>query len=133
MTTHELKTWPNYFQLVWSGRKTFEVRYDDRGYQRGDTVVLREWDRHWPCECTAKHHDPDCKRYTGRTITAEVGHVMASTPTIGGQRGFVGQGYVVLALRHPQLHPTNPTPTPVTEGTGPRVPVPGPPKSGRTP
>ena len=37
---HELKTWAPYFDAVKRGEKTFEVRKDDRGFQRGDTVRL---------------------------------------------------------------------------------------------
>ena len=37
--THKLKTWPSYFQRVWTGEKTFEVRLDDRGYQDRKSVV----------------------------------------------------------------------------------------------
>lgn len=40
MTTHKLKTWPVYFDAAKSGEKTFEVRWDDRGFQRGDDVIL---------------------------------------------------------------------------------------------
>jgi hypothetical protein len=35
---HELKTWPKYFDLLWTGRKTFEIRRDERG--RGKIVGL---------------------------------------------------------------------------------------------
>lgn len=95
---HELKTWPAYFQCVWDGEKTFEVRLDDRGYQRGDRVVLREWDRSRSCACHGTDHRGDCGKYTARTVTARIGHVTASTPPRGSQRGFNGMGYVVFSL-----------------------------------
>ena len=107
-TEHQLKTWPSYFQAVWTGEKTFEIRYDDRGYQRGDTVVLREWDRDWPCECESNRHDGPCAKYTGREIRARVGYVGAFTPARGQQRGFNGSGYLVLSLCDVQRsEPTN--------------------------
>ena len=104
---HELKCWPVYFQRVWTGEKTFEVRLDDRGFQRGDTVVLREWDRNDSCNCVGDH-SAHCAKYSGRTISARIGHVMASTPPRGNQRGFVGMGYVVFSLCDPQRHDGRP-------------------------
>lgn len=100
MSTHELKTWPSYFTPVAAGEKTFEIRFDDRGYQRGDVLVLKEWDPaiHCTCRDTSREHLTVCARYTGREFTARVGHVTASTPGRGNQRGFNGNGYVVLAL-----------------------------------
>jgi len=41
---HELKIWPDYFEPVADGRKPFELRKDDRGYEVGDVLVLRAWD-----------------------------------------------------------------------------------------
>lgn len=41
--THDLKIGPHYFDDVASSRKPFEVRKDDRRYNVGDTLRLREW------------------------------------------------------------------------------------------
>ena len=38
MITHELKIQREYADAVVSGDKTFEVRLNDRGYQRGDHI-----------------------------------------------------------------------------------------------
>ncbi len=39
---HELKCDTKYFDAVKNGIKTFEARVDDRNFQVGDTLVLRE-------------------------------------------------------------------------------------------
>lgn len=41
---HELKCLPQYFQAVWVGDKTFEIRLNDRNFKERDEVVLQEWD-----------------------------------------------------------------------------------------
>lgn len=78
-TIHELKTWPEYFQAVWDGQKTFEIRLDDRGFQVGDELCLREY-------------NPDTQTYTDRRAYRYISYVM---------RDFVGlaPGYVVLGFR----------------------------------
>lgn len=65
MKTHELKTWPVHFREVASGNKTFESRLDDRGFETGDQVRLREY-------------VPDLvnPEYTGREITATIGYIL---------------------------------------------------------
>jgi len=40
---HRLKTVDPYFTDVAVGRKTFEVRKNDRGFRVGDVLVLEEW------------------------------------------------------------------------------------------
>jgi ASC-1-like (ASCH) protein len=41
---HELKLEKDYFGSVLAGFKTFEIRFNDRDYQVGDILVLKEWD-----------------------------------------------------------------------------------------
>ena len=63
MATHELKIETDYFQAVKDGRKTFEIRYNDRGFQAGDEVILREIDRL-------------TNGYSGRELWAIIGYVI---------------------------------------------------------
>ncbi len=62
MQTIEKKVWPEYFQQILEGKKTFEVRLNDFEIEEGDTLVLREW-------------DPATKNYTGRHLSRTVGYV----------------------------------------------------------
>lgn len=43
MQTHYLKTWPEYFKDLKSGLKDFELRYNDRLFSVGDTVICQEY------------------------------------------------------------------------------------------
>ena len=74
---HELKVWPEFFEALVDGRKTFEWRRDDRDYQVGDVLYLREWS--------------EAKGYSGRSIRRSVSYVLS------GHFG-VPLEYVVLAL-----------------------------------
>lgn len=40
---HDVKLWTTFFDDVKTGRKTFELRKNDRGYKEGDTIVLHEY------------------------------------------------------------------------------------------
>ena len=77
MTIHELKCWPEYFEALWDGKKTFEIRKDDRGYQVGDYLVQREYDLN--------------SGYSGRVMVMSVTYVL-DNPT------FVKDGYVVMSV-----------------------------------
>jgi hypothetical protein len=76
--THDLKIAPAYFVAVSRGEKTFEVRKNDRGFQPGDVLVLREYED---------------KGYTGSVVYRKVGYILP-----GGQHG-IDPEYVVLGLK----------------------------------
>lgn len=101
---HRLKSWPRFFEAVRSGEKTFEYRINDRGFQKGDIIVLCEWDP----ALTLYHTSPqDCeegpKGYTDRQMAFEIGFIL---PVPGA--------CVILSLINPQDAPlpipTNETP-----------------------
>ena len=57
------KIWPEYFELVNSGEKRFELRLADFDIKEGDTLILEEW-------------DPKINQYTGRTIEKKVDYIL---------------------------------------------------------
>jgi hypothetical protein len=58
---HELKCWPAYFSAVLEGKKRFELRLDDRRFDVGDFITLKEW---------------HLGEYTGRTCQAKILYVL---------------------------------------------------------
>ncbi|QJD54544.1 hypothetical protein [Sphingomonas phage Kharn] len=44
MNMHELKCHPHFFAAIAAGKKTFEIRRNDRDYRVGDMLNLREYD-----------------------------------------------------------------------------------------
>ena len=73
-TVHYLKTWPEYFNEVLSGRKPFEWRVDDRDFKLGDTLVLQEYIPH--------QENPGREgRYTGREIRKTVSYLFSPWAT----------------------------------------------------
>ena len=47
MKTHNKKLIHPYFDDVWNGRKTFEIRKNDCDYQVGDLLILRQFDNQY--------------------------------------------------------------------------------------
>jgi len=89
MKHHELKTDKQYFEAVESGSKTFEIRRNDRNYQVGDLLTLRE------TENTAyEMSDGAPLEYTGRELTVELTYVMD-----GYSGGAVRQGWSMLGFK----------------------------------
>lgn len=86
MKIHDLKCWPEFFELIFTGKKNFELRQNDRRFAAGDILLLREY-------------DDRSGNYTGRECRRIITYVMdgvgpgAITPMQG-----LARGYVILAL-----------------------------------
>jgi len=74
--THKLKTVNPYYEQAREGLKDFEVRFDDRDYMIGDSVILQQY---------------AYNKITGEEITRKIKYIL---------RRFKGlqTGYVVLGL-----------------------------------
>jgi hypothetical protein len=44
MITHRLKTWQKYMSDIATGKKSFDIRLDDRSYQVEDNLLLLGYD-----------------------------------------------------------------------------------------
>jgi hypothetical protein len=88
MKTHELKSWPQYFEPVWLRQKRFELRKDEgREYAAGDILRLREWE--------------PTKGYSGREIKATVTYLLRGPffmPNHSDQFSGLPSGWVIMSL-----------------------------------
>lgn len=76
---HDLKIRPRYFGPVKAGRKTVELRKDDRNYQVGDVLHLREYED---------------GKYTGRCVCVDVTNVLRDCEEYG-----LMPGYCILSIK----------------------------------
>ena len=76
---HQLKQKSKYFEDVISGKKTFELRLDDRDYAEGDYLALNEVD--------------DSGIYTGRSCMVYVDYILKDVPNL------LPDGVVCMAIK----------------------------------
>ena len=79
MKVHELKTLPVYFEAIKNGTKTFEVRKNDRNFQSGDMLLLREY-------------DPAIGYIGSNDISVLVAFILSDTD-------YVKSGYVCMSIK----------------------------------
>ena len=75
---HELKILPKYFDDIKVGKKTFEVRKNDRGFKEGDMLALNEYD--------------PTKGYTGNSLVVYVDYI-TNDPE------YIKEGYVIMGIK----------------------------------
>lgn len=80
---HELKTWPYYYRMVVSGKKRFELRNDDRKFEPGDYLHLREY---------VASED----KYTGEECIIMVNDVIRNKEVPG-----LEEGYCIITISDP--------------------------------
>jgi len=77
---------PEYFDLVNSGKKKFELRVADFDIKEGDTLVLEEW-------------DPKTQEYTGRKIERKVGYILKfDLDAFGQKEEILKNGLLAIGL-----------------------------------
>jgi hypothetical protein len=79
MKVHELKCHSGPFQSVYAGVKSFEIRVNDRDYQVGDSLHLKEY-------------DPKTNSYSGRWVSKRITYMIH-----GGNYGLP-ENLVVMAI-----------------------------------
>lgn len=79
MKAHELKILPQFYKDIFEGKKTFELRKDDRDFQVGDYIIFREYDG---------------EKYTGApTMHCKIKYILRDVPEFG-----LMEGYCILGL-----------------------------------
>lgn len=90
---HELKILPHFFTDVISGKKTFEIRKNDRPFHEGDLLALNEFDAERKC-------------YTGNSCLVYIDYIMTDSE-------YVKKDMIVMAIkpctvyRHDEIFNTN--------------------------
>jgi hypothetical protein len=83
----EKKTWPDLFQKVLDGSKSFDLRLGDFECAEGDVLVLREW-------------DPGTQEYTGREIEKEITFIFNTKDiSFWSEEDVNKYGYHIMSLK----------------------------------
>ncbi len=83
----EKKIWPQSFEKILSGEKTFELRLADWKCNVGDVLILKEW-------------NPTTNSYTGRSVEKTVTYVMKTkNQPYFSKEEVEKHGFQVIAFR----------------------------------
>lgn len=88
---HELKIYPNFFNAIASGKKLFEIRKNDRDFQVGDVILLRERDR---------------IKYSGRSLLVRITYKL-DDEFIGLAPGYTALGIQIIGDSMPRRNKGN--------------------------
>lgn len=86
VTKHELKSWPEFFVNIVAGRRTHELRFNDRDYRIGDRMLLREYH---PVACC----------YSGATIEVEITSITSQEVPCAVSGQGLRPNFCILSIR----------------------------------
>lgn len=89
-----MKCWPDFFDATERGDKTFEIRKNDRGFQRGDTLILRKWDPEQRAYIPKGARGP-----SDRADDPKAADTLRCTITYVLNSNIMESGYVVMSIR----------------------------------
>lgn len=85
--THEMKSWPQFFQPIVEGRKLHDLRSKEgRDFQVGDVALLREY-------------DPVAGDYTGRACQCLITFITSNDTPCAYSSAALARGYAILSLK----------------------------------
>lgn len=96
MNVHELKTWPDSFRRIQGGSKRWELRRNDRDFEQGDLLWLREWETQ---NIVVPEEKPP--HYTGESVIVQVWKVYHDFDVPEGLRN----GFVIMDIRRVNVTP----------------------------
>lgn len=82
---HNVKSWPHFFQAILEGKKLHDLRRNDRDFQVGDTLCLREY-------------DPAKGLYTGRQCFVTIKYITDERWPCAFSSAVLDKGYCILSI-----------------------------------
>lgn len=89
MKRHILKTIQPFFEDLYTGKKVFELRKDDRDIQVGDWIDCVEY-------------DPKEDIFSGRAVKAQISYILRNAPQYG-----LADGCCILSFGNVEATPSN--------------------------
>ncbi len=86
MTIIKKKTWPEQFEAMMNGSKTFDVRIADFEVNLGDSILFEEF-------------DPKTQEYSGRSLEKRVGYVLKTKDMkFWNEKDIAENGFQIMSL-----------------------------------
>lgn len=83
---HRVKSWPEFFSTIIEGRRTHELRRNDRNYKLGDELELHEYRF-------------DSGIYTGRICKVEISSITSTQEPCAVSNEALNKDFCILSVK----------------------------------